>query len=223
MSDFSPMHDVHGLERKRSSYPKRGFDLAGSLLLLPLWLPLLALLALACLIAQGRPVFFVQRRPGLLGRPFSLYKLRTMRSSPGGGHAGEPVGSPEAEAARTTRLGRMLRVTHLDELPGFVNVLRGDMSLVGPRPLLMEYLPLYDGRQMRRHAVRPGLTGLAQICGGNALSWELNFALDVAYVENLSFELDMEILRHTFLMLFRREATAPGHRAPFRGNRRQGT
>jgi sugar transferase EpsL len=223
MRDFSQMHDIHGLERKRPPYPKRGLDLVAGLLLLPLWLPLLALLALACLVAQGRPVFFVQRRPGLLGRPFSLYKLRTMRSSPGDGHADEPVGSPEAEAARTTRLGRLLRVTHLDELPGFVNVLRGDMSLVGPRPLLMEYLPLYDGRQMRRHAVRPGLTGLAQICGGNALSWELNFALDVAYVENLSFELDMEILRHTFLMLFRRDAAAPSHRAPFRGNRRQET
>lgn len=216
------MHDSHGLERKRPPYPKRGLDFAAGLLLLPLWLPLLVLLSLICLIVQGRPVFFVQRRPGLLGRPFSLYKLRTMRPGPGGGHANAAVGSPKAEAARTTRLGRLLRATHLDELPGFVNVLRGDMSLVGPRPLLMEYLPLYDGRQMRRHAVRPGLTGLAQICGGNVLSWELNFALDVAYVENLSFGLDMEILRHTFLMLFRRDAVAPSHREPFRGNRRQG-
>ena len=164
---------------------KRLFDIAVAIVLIPIWIPLLALCALAVAFSMGRPVFFRQTRIGRGERPFTILKLRTMRQ--GAGSDGE----------RITRLGAFLRRTSLDELPQFVNILRGEMSLVGPRPLLPEYLPLYDARQRRRHEVRPGITGLAQTSGRNAISWEKRLELDVQYVEKRSFALDMCILVRT--------------------------
>ena len=131
---------------------------------------------------MGRPVFFVQERPGLNGKPFRLIKFRTMREGTGG------------DAERLTQLGKILRATSLDELPELWNVLRGEMSLVGPRPLLMRYLPRYTTEQARRHEVRPGITGWAQVNGRNALNWEQKFEYDVWYVDHQSFWLDMKIL-----------------------------
>lgn len=136
----------------------------------------------------GLPVLFVQQRPGLHGRPFTMLKFRTMRTATG------PSGAPLSDEERMTSFGRLLRSSSLDELPELWNVLRGDMSLVGPRPLLMEYLPLYTARQARRHEVRPGITGWAQINGRNAISWEEKFELDVWYVEHRTIWLDLRIL-----------------------------
>jgi lipopolysaccharide/colanic/teichoic acid biosynthesis glycosyltransferase len=161
---------------------KRFFDVAVVLVTAVLWGPLLLVAALTVRVAMGRPVFFVQERPGLGGQPFRLVKLRTMREGAG------------TDAERLTRVGRWLRATSLDELPELWNVLKGDMSLVGPRPLLMRYLPRYSPEQARRHEVRPGLTGWAQVNGRNALSWERKFQYDVWYVEHQSLWLDMKIL-----------------------------
>lgn len=147
-----------------------------------LWLPLVAAVALAVLLAMGRPVFFVQERAGLRGRPFRLIKFRTMR----------PGAEPDAQ--RLTRLGRLLRETSLDELPELFNVLKGDMALVGPRPLHVRYLPRYTAEQARRHEARPGLTGWAQVNGRNAISWAQRFAYDVWYVDHRSVGLDVKIL-----------------------------
>jgi len=170
---------------------KRGLDLALVVGLAPLWLPLLGLLLVLVRLRLGRPAFFRQERPGLDGRPFTLLKLRTMTAARG------PDGALLPDAERLTPFGRMLRRTSLDELPELLNVLRGEMSLVGPRPLLMEYLPLYSPAQARRHAVLPGLTGWAQVNGRNALSWPAVFAHDAWYVDNLSPALDLKILAMT--------------------------
>jgi lipopolysaccharide/colanic/teichoic acid biosynthesis glycosyltransferase len=171
---------------------KRALDLAVSALALLILAPVLAAAALAVLVSLGRPVLFRQVRPGLGGRPFVLYKFRTLR----------PPAAPGAEVTdnspdRETRTGRILRRSSLDELPELVNVLLGDMSLVGPRPLLVEYLPCYTAEQARRHLVRPGITGLAQVSGRNALGWDRRFALDVHYVDHLSLGLDLRILART--------------------------
>ncbi len=210
MNGCSQPNDFPTTTVKRPPYPKRLMDVTICVLLLPLWGAGILILGMLCLVLQGRPVFFAQQRPGLLGRPFTMYKLRTMRS-------GIP-GVPDQEAARTTGFGRLLRRTHLDELPEFWNILRGDMSLVGPRPLLMEYLPLYDERQMRRHRMRPGLTGLAQVSGGNSLSWKTTFALDLAYVETVCFILDSRILCRTISLLFKGKVRGREFRHPFQGN-----
>jgi lipopolysaccharide/colanic/teichoic acid biosynthesis glycosyltransferase len=173
---------------------KRLFDIfASAAALLLLW-PLLLGVALLVRINLGSPVLFRQLRPGLNGEPFELVKFRTMRAAAPGAQ------SLVHDAARLTRLGRFLRAASLDELPELWNVLKGDMSLVGPRPLLMQYLPRYSPEQARRHLVRPGLTGWAQVNGRNALSWEDKFALDVWYVDNRSFLLDLKIL---FLTVWR--------------------
>jgi lipopolysaccharide/colanic/teichoic acid biosynthesis glycosyltransferase len=167
---------------------KRLFDfVAASLALLMLALPLLAL---AWLIRRklGSPVLFCQVRPGLQGRPFTMVKFRTMTDERG------PDGALLPDAQRLTPFGRFLRASSLDELPELWNVLRGEMSLVGPRPLLMEYLPLYSPEQARRHEVRPGITGWAQVNGRNAISWADKFALDVWYVDHRSLWLDVRIL-----------------------------
>jgi lipopolysaccharide/colanic/teichoic acid biosynthesis glycosyltransferase len=171
-----------------SGWPKRTFDLVAASVGLIALAPLLGMTALAIRLLLGRPVIFAQRRPGRHGRPFVLYKFRTMS----GASAGDGRLLPDRE--RLTRLGRLLRQTSLDELPELVNVIRGDMSLVGPRPLLMEYLPRYTREQARRHDVRPGITGWAQLNGRNTLPWERRFALDVWYVEHQSFLLDTRIL-----------------------------
>lgn len=170
---------------------KRLFDVVVAATGLVATLPVTLTAAGAILLTMGRPVLFRQQRPGRGGRPFEILKFRTMRG------AVDAEGRPLPDAERLTSLGRFLRATSIDELPELLNVLRGDMSLVGPRPLLMEYLPLYTPEQARRHDVRPGLTGWAQVNGRNALSWEERFALDLWYVENRSFWLDLRILFRT--------------------------
>ena len=178
--------------------------------------PILLGLALVVRIILGSPVFFRQSRPGFDGRPFSLLKFRTMRN------ATDTQGAPLPDDHRLTSFGRFLRATSLDELPELFNVLRGDMSLVGPRPLLMEYLPLYTPEQARRHEVRPGITGWAQVNGRNAITWNEKFALDVWYVDNRSLLLDIKILAMTVARVISREGISqPGHvtAEKFRGER----
>ena len=178
---------------------KRLLDFIAALLgLIALALPLLLLIALIRR-KLGSPVFFRQTRPGLHGQPFEMVKFRTMTDTRG------PDGALLPDAERLTPFGRFLRSTSLDELPELWNVLKGDMSLVGPRPLLMEYLPLYSPEQARRHAVRPGVTGWAQVNGRNAISWEEKFALDTWYVDHQSLLLDMKILWLTVKKVLVRE------------------
>lgn len=167
---------------------KRVFDIAIGIVLLAVLAPLFAVLAIAVAWNMGRPVLFRQLRPGLHGRPFEMIKFRTMRDAVDGD------GRPLPDAERLTALGRFLRAASLDELPELWNVLKGDMSLVGPRPLLMEYMELYSPEQARRHEVKPGITGWAQVNGRNAISWEEKFRHDVWYVDNRSFLLDLKIL-----------------------------
>lgn len=177
--------------------------------------PVIFFTAVAVAVCLGRPVFFRQVRPGLDGRPFTLLKFRTMTDARGSDGALLPDGQ------RLTRFGAALRRSSLDELLQLWNVLRGDMSLVGPRPLLMEYLPLYNAQQARRHEVRPGITGWAQVQGRNALSWDERFALDLWYVENRSLLLDLRILVLTAgRVLSRRGVSQQGHATVeyFRGN-----
>jgi lipopolysaccharide/colanic/teichoic acid biosynthesis glycosyltransferase len=167
--------------------------------------PVLAAVGLAVRVGLGSPVLFRQERPGLHGRPFTLLKFRTMKPE------APSARGPESDSVRLTRFGRFLRATSLDELPTFVNVLKGDMSLVGPRPLLMQYLELYSEEQMRRHEVPPGITGWAQVNGRNALTWEEKFAHDVWYVDNWSLGLDLRILLQTASKVVAREGiSAPG-------------
>lgn len=178
---------------------KRSLDIVLTLLTAPLWLPLLAGVACAVGLCLGSPVLFIQERPGLKGKIFRLFKFRTMSLGD----------APDAD--RLTRLGRFLRATSLDELPELINVLKGEMSLVGPRPLLVRYLSRYTPEQMRRHDVRPGLTGWAQINGRNALTWEEKFAYDVWYVDHQTFGLDLKILGLTaWRVLTRHGITAAG-------------
>ena len=184
---------------------KRGFDFLIALVLLIGLSPLLALLALAVRWKLGRPVLFAQTRPGRHGTPFAFYKFRTMTE------ARDAAGEPLPDAARLTSFGELMRKSSLDELPQLLNVLKGEMSLVGPRPLLMEYLPLYSGRQARRHEVRPGITGWAQVNGRNALAWEERFELDLWYVEHRSFWLDLKIIAMTAWRVLRPQGIAqPG-------------
>lgn len=178
---------------------KRLFDFTISILVSLALLPAMLLLALFVRLKLGSPVLFCQSRPGKLGRVFSLYKFRSMTSET------DQSGQMLPDSKRLTKFGIMLRSTSLDELPALWNVLRGDMSLVGPRPLLVEYLPLYSPEQSRRHEVRPGITGWAQVNGRNSLSWEKKFELDVWYVENRSFWLDLKILLLTVKKVFIRE------------------
>jgi len=178
---------------------KRSFDLIATGLGLLVLAPWLLLLALLVWIRLGAPVLFRQPRVGRDGRIFTLCKFRTMTE------AKDAFGRLRSDAERLTAFGRWLRATSLDEFPTLLNVLAGDMSLVGPRPLLVEYLPLYSSRQARRHEVRPGVTGWAQVNGRNALGWEQKFELDVWYVEHRSFALDLRILFLTVAKVFRRE------------------
>lgn len=184
---------------------KRAFDfIVALLLLMALALPMLVVMALVR-YRLGSPVLFRQQRPGLNGRPFNMVKFRTMTD------ARAPDGSLLPDAQRLTAFGRFLRSSSLDELPELWNVLRGDMSLVGPRPLLMEYLPLYSAEQARRHEVRPGITGWAQVNGRNALTWDQKFKLDVWYVDHRSMTLDLRILFLTLMRVVQRDGiTAAG-------------
>lgn len=184
---------------------KRTFDIVVSAAALTALTPLMAILALAVRTRMGSPVLFRQTRPGLGGRPFEMIKFRTMLSSV------SPDGRDLPDAERLPPFGRWMRATSLDELPGLWNVLKGDMSLVGPRPLLMEYLPLYSPEQYRRHEVRPGLTGWAQINGRNAVSWERKFELDIWYVDRQTFWLDLKIMLLTVRYVLKRDGiSAPG-------------
>lgn len=198
---------------------KRFLDLLVSLLgLSVLALPLLAL-TLLVRTKLGSPVLFRQIRPGLHGRPFEMVKFRTMTAEM------DSTGVLLPDSARLTPFGRWLRSTSLDELPELWNVLKGDMSLVGPRPLLMEYLPLYTPEQARRHEVRPGITGWAQVNGRNAISWEEKFALDVWYVDNRTIWLDIKIILMTVKKVLVRDGVSANGEATmskFQGNHRQG-
>ncbi|MBX3423911.1 MAG: sugar transferase [Pirellulaceae bacterium] len=185
---------------------KRAIDIAVAAGAILLFSPLLAIIALAIVRSLGKPVLFSQQRPGIKGQPFWMFKFRTMTD------ARDAEGHLLPDDQRLNRLGKFLRSSSLDELPELWNVLKGDMSLVGPRPLLMQYLPLYTPRQARRHDVRPGITGWAQINGRNALTWEQKFEYDVWYVENQSLWLDLRILACTiFKVLGRQGISAPGH------------
>jgi sugar transferase EpsL len=179
---------------------KRSLDLiiAGSTVII--LFPVMSIIAVLILVLMGPPVFFRQKRPGLHGEPFQIIKFRTMtnRLTESG-----PVYGDEAE--RLTPMGKILRSTSLDELPELFNVLKGEMSLVGPRPLLMEYLERYSPQQMRRHLVKPGITGWAQVNGRNVLTWEKKFALDLWYVEHQSLWLDLKIILLTVIKVFQRE------------------
>jgi lipopolysaccharide/colanic/teichoic acid biosynthesis glycosyltransferase len=196
------------------STTKRLIDLTVAGFGLILLAPVYAGVALTIYLAMGRPVLFRQVRPGYRARPFTIYKFRTMRE------ANRIDGEPLHDAERFTSLGRFLRKTSLDELPQLWNVLRGDLSLVGPRPLLMQYLPLYSPEQTRRHEVRPGITGWAQVNGRNAIGWEEKFRYDVWYVDHWSLGLDVKILALTLIKVVRcEEISERGAETitPFRG------
>lgn len=194
---------------------KRVFDILASSLILIIFSPVMLLVAFLIRRKLGKPVLFRQVRPGLGGKPFKMFKFRTMKD------AYDAHGRPLPDEQRMTSLGQFLRSTSIDELPELVNVLKGDMSLVGPRPLLMEYLPLYSENQRRRHDVRPGITGWAQINGRNAISWQKKFELDLWYVDNQSIWLDLKILFLTFWKVVRRSDINQAGQAtiePFNGN-----
>jgi lipopolysaccharide/colanic/teichoic acid biosynthesis glycosyltransferase len=185
---------------------KRVIDVAVAGSTLIVLSPVMLVLALAVCVSMGWPPVFAQTRAGFKGRLFEIYKFRSMTM------AADESGALLPDAARLTRLGALLRRTSLDELPELVNVLKGDMSLVGPRPLLQEYLPYYTAEQARRHDVRPGITGAVQISGRNALDWDEKFALDVWYVDNASLLLDLKIILKTFATVVRgKGVSAPGH------------
>jgi sugar transferase EpsL len=185
---------------------KRLFDIVVAAVLTLAFSPLVLLLVMLVAIKLGRPVLFTQQRPGLGGNLFTLRKIRSMTGETG------PDGELLEDYARLTSFGVWLRSTSLDELPGFWSVLLGDMSLVGPRPLLVEYLPLFNQEQARRHSVRPGLTGWAQVNGRNGVDWKRKFELDVWYVDNQSLLLDLKILMMTLFKIAKKEGTsADGH------------
>jgi len=186
---------------------KRAFDFAAALVLVVALSPVLLLTAVVVALTMGVPILFRQERPGMRGRLFTLYKFRTMRK------ATAPDGTPLQDTQRLTAAGRILRAASLDELPELWNVIKGDMSLVGPRPLLVEYLPLYTPEQARRHDVLPGITGWAQVNGRNALSWEQKFSLDVWYVDHRTLWLDARILLLTVGKVVRREGISQAGQA----------
>jgi sugar transferase EpsL len=181
-----------------SDRARRLLDIVGATSLLAVGAPLMMASATAVALSMGRPILFRQKRPGRGGRPFEILKFRTMLDTR------DASGRPRPDAERLTRVGRFLRATSLDELPELWNVLCGDMALVGPRPLLMQYLERYSPRQARRHEVRPGLTGWAQVNGRNALSWDEKFELDIWYVDHRSLCLDIQILARTALVVLGR-------------------
>lgn len=180
---------------------KRGLDLLIASVTMLLTIPILVVVALCIWCVMGKPILFRQRRPGLQGKPFTILKFRTMKAG------------AECDAERITRLGALLRRTSLDELPELWNVIRGEMGLVGPRPLLMEYLNRYSPEQMRRHEVRPGITGWAQINGRNAISWQERLELDLWYVDHRSLWLDAKILFGTLSYLWTRRGISHGEHA----------
>ena len=194
---------------------KRVFDLVVATVALVVLCPVMLVVALLVAAKLGRPILFRQPRPGLGGKPFEMLKFRSMLD------AHDARGDPLPDHRRLTRFGRLLRSTSLDELPGLLSVVRGDMSLVGPRPLLMQYLPLYSAEQARRHLVRPGLTGWAQVNGRNTLSWDAKFAYDIWYVDHQSLALDLRILWMTVRKVLMRDGISAEGEAtmhPFTGS-----
>lgn len=177
---------------------KRVIDILAASVGLIVLAPVFTVVVVLIAANLGRPILFQQDRPGRYGRVFRLYKFRTMRSI-------DPMRSLTTDGERLTPLGRVLRSTSLDELPTLINVVKGDMSIVGPRPLLVQYLGRYTPHQARRHEVRPGITGLAQVNGRNALNWDEKFELDIAYVDTISFRADAQILWHTVATVFHRQ------------------
>jgi sugar transferase EpsL len=186
---------------------KRAFDLTVVGVLAPFWIPVLLVLALLVRVRLGRPVTFSQKRPGRNGRPFRLVKLRTMTEGR------DAQGEMLPDAVRLTAFGRWLRSTSLDELPELWNVVRGEMSLVGPRPLRMEYLSLYSSQQARRHEVLPGITGWAQVNGRNAIGWDAKFELDVWYVDHHTILIDLWVLWRTVWQVIKRDGISHGEEA----------
>ncbi len=200
---------------KGTPFVKRLFDLLLAALALIVLSPVLLLVSLLVALGQGFPILFRQPRPGYRGEVFTVFKFRTMRQ------ATDHNGAPLPDEWRLTKLGKFLRATSLDELPELFNVLRGEMSIVGPRPLLIQYLPLYNAEQARRHDVLPGITGWAQVHGRNAITWQEKFKLDVWYVDHWTFWLDLKILALTLVKVLKREGISqPGQATaePFRGN-----
>ena len=198
----------------------RGFikpflDKIFALFLIILFLPIMLIISILVYIWDGKPIFFTQERPGYKGRIFKIYKFRTMTNEK------DENGKLLPDEKRLKGIGKFIRSTSLDELPQLFNVLKGDMSFVGPRPLLVKYLPLYNDRQKKRHDVKPGITGWAQVNGRNAISWEQKFEYDVWYVEHISFLLDMKILWMTFLKVIKRDGVSSDTHATmeeFKGN-----
>jgi len=190
----------------RSLTLKHIIDIIGALIGLVVSAPIMVIVSLIIYLTMGKPIFFKQIRPGMNGKPFVIYKFRTMLD------LRDKDGNLLPDEKRITTIGKFLRNTTMDELPEFWNVLKGDMSLVGPRPLLMEYLPRYNQEQARRHEVKPGMTGWAQVKGRNAISWEEKFKLDVWYVDNWNILLDLKIIFLTILKVLKREGiSAEGH------------
>lgn len=194
---------------KRYDRAKRLLDVASAAMLLLISLPVQAAVAALVAAKLGRPVLFRQPRPGLNGQVFTLLKFRSMKDV-------DVAKGLLSDEARLTSFGKKLRATSLDELPALWNVVRGDMSMVGPRPLLVEYLEKYSPEQARRHEVRPGITGLAQVSGRNSLDWDDKFALDVEYVDNRSLGLDAKLLWRTFSVVFNRQGISSGNHATMR-------
>ena len=197
-------------------FSKRLFDIFFSMLAIILFSPILLLIAILVRMFIGAPILFIQQRPGCKGAPFLIYKFRTMTNRL------DSNGSLLPDAERLTRLGHLLRAFSLDELPELFNILRGEMSFVGPRPLLMQYLPLYSAEQARRHDVVPGLTGWAQVHGRNTLTWPDKFKYDIWYVDHWSFWLDIKIILMTVLKVFNREGISQEGQATteyFKGER----
>ncbi|NJD04475.1 MAG: sugar transferase [Ruminiclostridium sp.] len=200
------------------NYIKRIIDFALSLIVLILLSPILLGVAIFVRIKLGRPIIFKQKRPGLYEKSFIMFKFRTMTAER------DENGELLPDCMRLTKFGRFLRSTSLDELPELWNIVRGDMSIVGPRPLLIQYLPLYNEHQKRRHEVRPGLSGLAQVNGRNTISWEEKFDLDVQYVDNVSFIYDCKIILLTIKKVFKKEGISSYTSAtmePFNGASRE--
>lgn len=199
IQNFQNPHKNHTPYGPYEAYWKRPLDFIFSFLLMLFLLPVLLVLALLVKVKLGSPIFFMQERPGIDGKIFTLYKFRSMSSQT------DANGKLLPDEVRLTKFGRLLRATSLDELPELYNIWKGDMSFIGPRPLLVQYLPLYDGQQARRHEVRPGVTGYAQVHGRNAITWEEKFEKDVWYVDHVSFWQDAKILLSTVKTVLKRE------------------
>jgi len=215
-AELRPQKEKRGPYRR---YFKRPIDFVLSLGAIIILSPILLLIALLVRIKLGSPVIFKQQRPGMNEKIFTLYKFRTMTDER------DEKGELLPDEMRLTNFGKFLRASSLDELPELYNILKGDMSIVGPRPLLIEYLPLYNAQQRRRHEVKPGLTGWAQVNGRNAIGWEEKFNYDVEYVDNLSFFLDVKIIFLTIIKVLKREGINQEGRAtmePFRGSQQAG-